>query len=184
TPSDPSTDTRRRRTKGTSRKVTEARATAQRAKLDAQTQVRQRKTELAQKEGKARPSQGKQDQHDLLAQRRANTSIRHAIDDYVLDHVGGNRSDKTLEWHRTALGLMLSFFEEERSITLVGEIDAPDITAWFAHLRTSPGKRGKPRAERTIQTYARSARASFHWLVRQETITTNHLDKVTFPKVG
>src|SRR5215469_9803789 len=68
TPSDPApaTNTRRRQTKGTSRKVTEARATAQRAKLDAQAQERQRKTELAQKEGKARPSQGKHDQQDLL----------------------------------------------------------------------------------------------------------------------
>ena len=103
--------TRRKRTEGTSRKVTEARATAQRAKLDALAQERQRKTELAQKEGKAKPSQGKQDQQDLLAQRRANTPITRAIDDYLLDHVGGNRSDKTLEWHRTSLGLMLSFLE-------------------------------------------------------------------------
>jgi hypothetical protein len=63
-PSDPASSTvaptRHKRTEGTSRKVTEARATAQRAKLDAQTQERQRKTELAQKEGKAKLSQGKQ----------------------------------------------------------------------------------------------------------------------------
>jgi integrase len=69
-------------------------------------------------------------------------------------------------------------------ITLVGEIDAPDINAWFAHMRTSPGGHGKPRAERTIQTYARSARAFFHWLVRREIIETNPFDRVTFPKVG
>lgn len=38
--------------------------------------------------------------------------------------------------------------------------------------------RGKVRSERTIQTYARSARAFFHWLVRRETIERNPFDRV------
>jgi site-specific recombinase XerD len=66
----------------------------------------------------------------------------------------------------------------------VGEVDTPDISAWFAYMRTSPGGHGKPRAERTIQTYARSARAFFQWLMRQETIESNPFDRVVFPKVG
>jgi site-specific recombinase XerD len=73
---------------------------------------------------------------------------------------------------------------EEREITQVGEIDAPDINAWFVHMRKTSGGHGKPRSERTIQTYARSARAFFHWLVRRETIDRNPFDCVTFPKVG
>jgi len=40
------------------------------------------------------------------------------------------------------------------------------------------------RCERTIQTYARSARAFFHWLVRRGTIVANPFDLVVFPKVG
>jgi hypothetical protein len=87
---------------------------------------------------------GKKEQQRLLANRRTNTTIGRAIDDYLLDHMGVNSSDKTLEWHRTALGLMRIYFEGERGITLVGEIDAPDINAWFAHMRTSPGGHGKP----------------------------------------
>ena len=79
---------------------------------------------------------------------------------------------------------MRCYLEQERWITLVGEVDAPDISAWFAHMRTSPGGHGKPRSERTIQTYARSARAFFHWLMRQETIESNTFDRVVFPKVG
>jgi site-specific recombinase XerD len=59
----------------------------------------------------------------------------------------------------------------------VGEVDAPDISAWFSHMRTSPGGHGKPRSERTIQIYARSARAFFHWLMRQETIESNPFDR-------
>ena len=66
----------------------------------------------------------------------------------------------------------------------MGEVDAPDINAWFAYMRKTPGSRGKPRSERTIQTYARSARAFFHWLVRRETIERSPFDRVVFPKVG
>ena len=164
--------------------VTEARATAQRAKLDTQAEKR---NDLAGEEAataKRKQPRGKKEQQRLLTNRRANTTIGRAIDDYLLDHMGGNSSDKTLEWHRTALGLMRTYFEGERGITLVGEIDAPDINAWFAHMRTSPGGHGKPRSERTIQTYARSARAFFHWLVRREIIQSNPFDRVNFPKVG
>jgi site-specific recombinase XerD len=165
-------------------KVTEARATAQRAKLDAQAEARNDQAASTARNTKRKPLGGKKEQQRLLTNRRTNTTIGRAIDDYLLDHMGGNSSDKTLEWHRTALGLMRIYFEGERGISLVGEIDAPDINAWFAHMRTSPGGHGKPRAERTIQTYARSARAFFHWLVRRETIDSNPFDRVTFPKVG
>lgn len=58
------------------------------------------------------------------------------------------------------------------------------ITAWFAALRTTPGAHGKIRGERTIQTYARSVRAFFHWLARRHLIVFNPFDEVTFPKVG
>jgi site-specific recombinase XerD len=89
-----------------------------------------------------------------------------------------------VQWYSIALGLLRSFLESERAITLVGEVDAPDISAWFTHLRKTPGKRGKPRSERSVQSYARAARAFFHWLVRRETLERNPFDRVAFPKVG
>ena len=161
-----------------SKHVTEARAAAQRAKLDAQAERRQ-DVELP-----AKASRGKQQQASLLARRRAATTVERTIADYLLDHEGGNSSPKTLQWHQTALGLLCHFLQDERGITLVGEVDAPDINAWFASMRKTPTSRGKVRTERTIQTYARSARAFFHWLVRRETIERNPFDRVTFPKVG
>jgi len=160
-----------------SKQVTEARARAQRAKLDAQKQERAEQNTHPKAKGKGT-------QRDLQARRRAAITIARAIEDYLQDHEGGNRSDKTLEWHRISLGLMQTYLEQERAITLVGEIDAPDISGWFAHMRKAPGQHGKIRSERTIQTYARSARAFFHWLVRRETIERNPFDRVTFPKVG
>src|SRR6266705_4926755 len=173
-------DTRRPQNRA-SKRVTEARATAQRAKLDAQAEARE---QPATKTGASKQRSGKQTQQRLQANRRAHTTIARAMEDYLLDREGGNHSAKTLEWHRTALGLMRTYFEKERGVTLVGAVDAADINAWFAHMRKSPGGHGKPRSERTIQTYARSARAFFHWLVRRETIERNPFDRVTFPKVG
>jgi site-specific recombinase XerD len=111
-------------------------------------------------------------------------TIADAIEDYLQDHVGGNHSEKTLEWHATALGLLRRYLEGERNQKLVEQVEAKDISAWFAYLRKVPGKRGKPRSERTVQTYARSARAFFHWLIRRGTLDLNPFDRVAFPKVG
>ncbi len=171
----------RKQPKQPSENVTEARAAAQRAKLDAQDEARRQASE---KTSTTQQAQNKLQQKHLLAKRRARATIGHAIADYLLDHEGGNHSDKTLQWHRTSLGLLQSFLQEERGIILVGEVDAPDINAWFAYMRKTPTSRGKVRSERTIQTYARSARAFFHWLVRREILERNPFDRVVFPKVG
>ena len=97
-----------------SKQVTEARATAQRAKLDAQAESRRR---AAQEAVTPKYTKGKQEQRDLLARRRATTTLEHAIADYLADHEGGNSSLKTLQWLQTALGLLRRFLEEERGIT-------------------------------------------------------------------
>jgi site-specific recombinase XerD len=164
-----------------SKQVTEARARAQRTKLDTQKEEHAQQVVESNIHQKAKE---KRTQQELQARRRASTTIVRAIEDYLQDHEGGNHSAKTLEWHQVSLGLMRTYLEQERKITLVGEIDAPDISGWFASMRKVPGHHGKIRSERTIQTYARSARAFFHWLVRRETIVSNPMNRVTFPKVG
>src|SRR5947209_489462 len=80
-------------------RVTEARAIAQRAKLDAQAEAHHH----AEKEPAApKKTRGKKDQRQLFAHRRANSPLERAIDDYLSDHEEGNSSLKTLEWHHTA----------------------------------------------------------------------------------
>lgn len=168
-----------------SKVVTGARAAAQRAKLETQAQARHTAAEQKSSQAPSKnSSSSKRGQKKLIANRRANTTLERAIEDYLLDHEGGNSSPKTLQWHKTSLGFLRDFLEQEREITLVGEVDAPDINAWFAHLRKTPGSRGALRSERTIQTYARSARAFFHWLIHRELIELNPFDRVVFPKVG
>ena len=167
-----------------SKHITEARAAAQRAKLDNQAQDRLSATAETAETTTTRKTRGKKEQRDPLARRRANTTLERAIADYLADHEGGNSSPQTLKWYAISLGMFREFLEKERAITLIGEVDAPDISAWFTHLRKTPGKHGKPRAERSIQSYARAVRALFHWLVRRETIERNPFDRVAFPKVG
>lgn len=167
--------------KGESTRVTGARAQAQRAKLETQKQKRTQQnvaltTKLKTKE--------KRTQRNLQAQPQAAMTIARAIEDYLQDHEGGNHSAKTLEWHQIALRLMQTYLEQECEMTVISEVEASDLSGWFAYMRKVPGKHGKPRAERTIQTYARSARAFFHWLVRRKIIESNPFDLVTFPKVG
>ncbi len=174
------------RSKGTDRRthhkgsrVTQERAKAQRAKLDVQAESRHLQEE---QEAVVQTTQHKKTgRQEVQAKRRL---IEMLIEAYLQDHIGGNHSEKTLEWHRTALGLMLLFFKEELDMTQIDEVEADDISAWFAHLRSTPGARGKARSERTVQTYARSARAFFHWLVRRGILEHNPFDHVVFPKVG
>lgn len=154
--------------------VTEADVRTKRIKQNMQLQVNKAKRHLRGK--KAREN----DQKNLYKP----LSMSDAIEAYLQDHRGGNHSLKTLEWHATALGLLRRYLEEKRATTQIEDIDASAISAWFAFLRTVPGRRGKPRSERTIQTYARSARAFFRWLLRREMLDRNPFDQVTFPKVG
>jgi len=161
--------------------TTNARAAAQRAKFETHAEVSSQET--VDSVSSVKPHKKKEPQR-LPANRRASMTIERAIGDYLLDHEGGNRSKKTIEWHSTALRFLREFLAQERGITLVGEVDAPDLTAWFVHLRKSLGARGKLRSERTVQTYARSARAFFHWGVRCRLIEENPFDRVSFPRVG
>ncbi len=163
-------------------RVTQERAKAQRAKLDAQAEARHEQKEQEEQETAIQMTQHKKTgREEVQARRRL---IATLIDAYIQDHIGGNHSEKTLEWHQTALGLMQHFFQEVLDITQIEEVEADDISAWFAHLRKTLGARGKLRSERTIQTYARSARAFFHWLIRRGTLEVNPFDRVVFPKVG
>jgi site-specific recombinase XerD len=139
------------------------------------------RTEEEQNPRRVSPIEKQQEGHSI---NRSKVTLERAIEAYLADHEGGNHSDKTLEWHETALGLMRGYLERERGITLVADVDAPDISSWFASMRKTPGARGKVRSERTIPTYARSARAFFHWLVLQCLITDNPFARVVFPKVG
>lgn len=157
--------------------VTNARANAQRTKIDLEREEREQTA-------RAKPAPSHKSARSQPVSKRQGVSITGAIESYIQDHIGGNHSPKTLEWHQTALGLLQAFLEQEEGLTGVREIEADHLTKWLAFMRKTPGARHKLRSERTIQTYARSVRAFFHWLIRRQFLETNPFDLVTFPKVG
>lgn len=118
-----------RRTPKKGSRVTEARAQAQRAKLDAQAQISQQRED---QEAVARQTQHKKTvRQEMQAKRRV---IATLIEAYIQDHIGGNSSEKTLEWHRTALGLLRLFlFETGRPLTKSG------MALLFGRLRKRAG---------------------------------------------
>jgi site-specific recombinase XerD len=122
--------------------------------------------------------------------RRRNT-LALAVDDYLMVHRSEGHSAKTLEWHDTALGLLLRFLEQEIGIDDPHELETGHLRRWVVWLGTPesqtvrPGRTAPaPRSKRTIHTYARSAHAFGKWL-HEEGLTdhdvTNHF---TLPKLG
>ena len=127
-------------------RVTEERAKSQRSKLNTQAEARHAQEE---QEAVTQKTQSKKaGWQEGQGKRRV---IESLIEAYIQDHIGGNHSDKTVEWHQTALGLMQLFFQETLDITEIDAVESEDISAWFAHMRVSPGARGKVRSERTIR---------------------------------
>src|SRR5260370_9469926 len=77
------------RAKKASRKVTEARATAQRTKLDRQAEERKQAAQETAPSKKPGAKKGQQ----RLASPRATAPIAPPIHHHLLDHLGGNHSD-------------------------------------------------------------------------------------------
>ncbi len=94
----PKTGAKTRRQRADSSHVTEARAAAQRVKLDAQAEAREQETTT--EAAALKKARNKKEQGKLQAARRANVTIGRAIDDYLLDHEGATTAPRP--WSGTA----------------------------------------------------------------------------------
>jgi site-specific recombinase XerD len=110
------------------------------------------------------------------------TTIEGAIQAYMQAQRGQRRSQKTLEWHRTALCLFQQYLVNERHLRCVSQITEREARGWMAFLRSTPSSTGASRSETTIGTYARSARAFCHWLVRTGTLERSPFVKEMIPR--
>lgn len=105
-------------------------------------------------------------------------TLEGAIQAYLQEQVAAGWCPKTVEWHRTALPLFQQYLVTERHVFLTKEITTAEVRGWLAFLRTAPRASGTPLSVNSIATYARSARAFCHWLVRQ-----GHLERSPFATV-
>lgn len=81
---------------------------------------------------------------------------------------------------------MLSHLQQyvltECHLLLVNQITETTMRNWLAFLAQAPTTRGAQRSASTIETYARSARAFFGWLVERGTLSCSPMSERAFPR--
>jgi site-specific recombinase XerD len=117
-------------------------------------------------------------------------TIAGLVEEYLIVHQSEGHSVKTLEWHATALGLLVRFLDEHY-VTRPHEFETSHLRAWVVWLGTPESmtrRAGRatvsPRSKRTIHTYTRSAHAFGKWLHDEGHTDVDVTDHFTLPKVG
>jgi integrase/recombinase XerD len=122
--------------------------------------------------------------------RQRSRTLTELVEDYLLTHESEGHSPKTLEWHATALGLLLRFLEQE-GVQDHLDLETHHLRRWVVWLGTPesqsvrPGRPApRPRSKRTLHTYMRSAHAFGKWLVEERYTDVDVTEHFTLPKVG
>jgi integrase/recombinase XerD len=111
-------------------------------------------------------------------------TIERAIQEYLHAHREVGHRPKTLEWHRMALCHLQQYLLTECHIYFVYQISETTICSWLVFLAQMPTKRGSQRSASTVETYARSARAFFGWLVERGMLSCSPMNERAFPRTG
>jgi len=105
--------------------------------------------------------------HPSSPEKSHRLTIDQAVQEYLQAHRTVEHRPKTLEWHHMALGHLQQYLLPECHLLLVNQIKETNIRDWLVFLAQTPTTRGSQRSASTIETYARSARAFFSWLVER-----------------
>jgi site-specific recombinase XerD len=116
------------------------------------------------------------------SERGQRLTIERAIQEYLQAHREVGHRPKTLEWHHMALSHLHQYLLNECHLLLVNQITETTIRTWLTSLAQSLTTRGSQRSASTNQTYARSARAFFGWLVERGTLSCSPMSEQTFPR--
>jgi hypothetical protein len=109
-------------------------------------------------------------------------TMQRAVREYLQAHREVGHRPKTLEWHHMALCHLQQYVLTECHLLLVSQISEATICSWLAFLAQTPTTRGSRRSASTIETYARSARAFFSWLVEREALSCSPMSERAFPR--
>ena len=111
-------------------------------------------------------------------------TIERAIQEYLRAHREVGHRPKTLEWHQMALSHLQGYLLNECHLLLVYQITETTMRNWLTSLAQTPTTRGSHRSASTTQTYARSVRAFFGWLVEQEMLSCSPMSEQVFPRIS
>jgi len=120
--------------------------------------------------------------HPSAPKKGQRLTLERAIQEYLQAHRNVGHRPKTLEWHQMVLYHLQQYLQTECSLHLVHQITETTIRSWLASLAQTPTPGGSLRSASTIETYARSTRAFFGWLVERGVLSCSPLSESAFPQ--
>jgi integrase/recombinase XerD len=121
--------------------------------------------------------------------------VSEAIKGFLMDWELREHSPSTLKLYRSCLGVVARWLEDEQGVTMVEEVTIAHLRAFMLHTQqrpadaVNPTKRpaanGRTLTTASLQSYVKSIKVLFHWLVDEEVISRNpalRLQKPTGPK--
>jgi len=131
-----------------------------------------------------------QELNQIIEHRSRATELDNLLQGYRLCARTEGKSENTIRIANTALTTLKGFLESREYPTDVTEISARELREFILHLQqvrafehhplTGPQTKGL--SGHAVNTYMRSIRAFWSWLVREEVITANPFSKVKVPK--
>lgn len=122
--------------------------------------------------------------HPSSPEKGQRLTIERAVQEYMQAHREVGHRPKTLEWHQMVLCQLQQYVLTECHLLLANQITETTICSWLAFLAQTPTTRGSQRSASTIETYARSARAFFGWLVERGTLSCSPMSERAFPRTS
>src|SRR5262249_39326549 len=109
--------------------------------------------------------------------------IEAAIKGFLMDWELRQHSPNTLRLYRSNLRTLARWLEEEQGVREVEEVTIAHLRAFMLHTQQRPAdashphKRpaadGRPVSTATLQSYVKSIKVLFHWLVDEEVLARN-----------
>jgi len=122
--------------------------------------------------------------HSSSPEQSQHLTIERAVQEYLQAHREVGHRLKTLEWHQMVLNHLQQYVLTECHLLLVNQITETTICNWLAFLAQAPTARGSQRSASTVETYARSARAFFGWLVERGMLSCSPMSERAFPRTS
>jgi site-specific recombinase XerD len=110
-----------------------------------------------------------------ISQKPKPTSLEIWLRDFLIDVQAANRTQGTIEYYRSKLTPFLAFLTT-LDVTEPENLDAPHIRAFLVHLAQDRGAGG-------VHAYWRAVRAFVRFLVREEALDRNPLNRIRSPKL-
>lgn len=113
--------------------------------------------------------------------RKEEIKLSQLLAEFLEYHEALNHSPKTVRWYADIITAVSRFIGQDPTL---GDLTLPRIRAYQSHLRKRTKPTGEPLSDKTLQDHARAIRIFLGWLLREEYIEDDFIDRVELPRVG